>query len=451
MFSYGLLHGVSASAILASLDGGITPPVGSWTPRPYDEVVSAAPVGAWGLRRLVTGYAGPAVRVRDTNDNSEQDVGFDSEGLLATFTTVGDAAVVRLYDQSGNGEDLVQATATRQPILIPDATPASRPAIKFDGVDDHLMGETAGTALPYMVSNPAIFIGMGGGTTTEAYAAIAQIPHADGVNNAPYYRWVLARSSSQNVMRWGQHGGEWDTFDFFSYGDIQSGWMTLGASSVIATSVVGTVRGRYGPFAGGYTYPNATRLYVGSNGAGDENFGGYITEIAIFDNIADTMEDIQAALDEIRVRTMVPQIDDIEWRIDFDDNFALGGDDSISFSELEFLVGGTDQLPTSGTKWSPTGEFNSSEAATMLADDNLSTVWSSRDHNLIPVGVTFQLPSAITPQQIRMTARGDAVYYELMPKVGTVYALRAGSWEEVTTFDFTAEGISNGQTYTFSL
>lgn len=74
------------------------------------------------LRLLGANYTGSAVRVRRSSDNDEQDIGFvngelDTASLLS-FVGAGDGFVTTWYDQSGNGNDAVQATASAQPQIV---------------------------------------------------------------------------------------------------------------------------------------------------------------------------------------------------------------------------------------------------------------------------------------------------------------------------------------------
>ncbi len=77
---------------------------------------------AYSVRKLRTAYTGPAMRVRRFSDNTEQDIGFDSNGDLDTaaitsFVGANDASIVAWYEQSGQASDwnLAQPTTTRQP------------------------------------------------------------------------------------------------------------------------------------------------------------------------------------------------------------------------------------------------------------------------------------------------------------------------------------------------
>jgi hypothetical protein len=81
---------------------------------------------AFSLRRLKSDYAGDSIRVRRISDNAEQDIGFVlSEGAyrldtasLETFCAATNGFIVTLYDQSGNGLDVTQATANLQPQIV---------------------------------------------------------------------------------------------------------------------------------------------------------------------------------------------------------------------------------------------------------------------------------------------------------------------------------------------
>ena len=75
----------------------------------------------YSLRRIKS-TATNAIRVRRSSNNDEQDIGFvdgelDTVSLLA-FAGTGDAFVKFFYDQSGNSNDLTQATTTYQPQIV---------------------------------------------------------------------------------------------------------------------------------------------------------------------------------------------------------------------------------------------------------------------------------------------------------------------------------------------
>jgi len=98
----------------------ITPP----TPVPLD-LLSAYPGAAVGysLRKINSTYTGSAIRVRRSVTNTEQDIGFDSNGdldtaALTTFVGAQSGFVTIWYDQSGNGINATQTIAGSQPRIV---------------------------------------------------------------------------------------------------------------------------------------------------------------------------------------------------------------------------------------------------------------------------------------------------------------------------------------------
>ena len=114
--------------------------------------VGIMPFEAYGLRRLVTGYSGPVVTVVRSTDGTSQDIGVNGSGdfdsaAAVTFSAGGDLAVSRLWDQTGNGRHLDQATAANRPKLATAGvveTQGGRPCITFDGSNDYLWRAGAG-------------------------------------------------------------------------------------------------------------------------------------------------------------------------------------------------------------------------------------------------------------------------------------------------------------------
>lgn len=90
--------------------------------------------------RGLSSFTGNGFRVRDTNDDSEQNVGFDaSTGDLASFSVVGNAAIRTWFDQSGGARDVPQTTAAAQPLLTLNIL-NGQPVARFDGTNDFLTG-----------------------------------------------------------------------------------------------------------------------------------------------------------------------------------------------------------------------------------------------------------------------------------------------------------------------
>jgi len=77
---------------------------------------------AYSLRQLSSTYSGNAIKVRRASDNAEQDIAFSNNELdtatLETFASGTNAFVTTWYDQSGNGNDATQTTASAQPKIV---------------------------------------------------------------------------------------------------------------------------------------------------------------------------------------------------------------------------------------------------------------------------------------------------------------------------------------------
>lgn len=78
---------------------------------------------AYSLRKLRTAYTGNSIRIRRSNDNSETDIGFDSNNNLDTtsllsFVGSNSAFITTWYDQSGNGKDIFQTNSINQPRIV---------------------------------------------------------------------------------------------------------------------------------------------------------------------------------------------------------------------------------------------------------------------------------------------------------------------------------------------
>ena len=81
---------------------------------------------AYSLRKLRSGYSGSAIRVRRSSDNTEQDIGFTNNELdttsLTSFVGANDGYITTIYDQSGNSNNLTQATASNQGVIVSSGT-----------------------------------------------------------------------------------------------------------------------------------------------------------------------------------------------------------------------------------------------------------------------------------------------------------------------------------------
>ena len=104
------------------------------------------------MTKLRTAYAGSCIRVRRDNDDAEQDIGFSGNNLdesaLTTFVGANNAYVTTWYDQSGNGDNLTQATSTNQPQIVSSGTVIKTNTIASMNfiTDDYLQTATLSSA-----------------------------------------------------------------------------------------------------------------------------------------------------------------------------------------------------------------------------------------------------------------------------------------------------------------
>ena len=101
---------------------------------------------AYSLRQLSSTYSGNAIKVRRASDNAEQDIAFANNELdkatLETFASGTNAFVTTWYDQSGNGNDATQTTASAQPQIVLNGSTIlenGKASVDFDGSDDILI------------------------------------------------------------------------------------------------------------------------------------------------------------------------------------------------------------------------------------------------------------------------------------------------------------------------
>ena len=93
---------------------------------------------AYSLRLLDNTYSGNAIKVRRSSDNAEQDIAFVNNELdtatLESFASGTDAFVTTWYDQSGNGYDATQTTASSQPKIVTSGSTileSGKPSLQF--------------------------------------------------------------------------------------------------------------------------------------------------------------------------------------------------------------------------------------------------------------------------------------------------------------------------------
>jgi len=109
-----------------------------------DQSFASGATAAYSLRKLKSS-ATKAVRVREDSGNTETDIGFSGgtldETALLNHVGSNNGFVTKWYDQSGNGNDASNSTASEQPQIVKSGSVIKengQPAIQFDGSDDYL-------------------------------------------------------------------------------------------------------------------------------------------------------------------------------------------------------------------------------------------------------------------------------------------------------------------------
>jgi Alpha-L-arabinofuranosidase B, catalytic len=200
--------------------------------------------GAYSVRRLSSSYQGAALRIRrSTPDTTEMDIGFNALGnldidALMAFVGGGNGMVSIWYDQSGNGAHYIQTTGSNQPQMVTAGSinlVNNRPSILFDGVNDSLIGNTAG--LDVLRNRSAFtFILAHSLNTMTAGNAPAFVFFSTGTNSAASRMTYLAQGSSTGV----------------SARTVNT--RTLDASTVVSRNTANTYNGLFNLYSGTLDY-----------------------------------------------------------------------------------------------------------------------------------------------------------------------------------------------------
>lgn len=130
----------------------------------YLDQLAVVPRAAWGLTKVcATGVQ--AIRVRRSSDNDELDINFNGRLLdttaLLDFCGAGSGYAHTVYDQTGNGEDFVQTTASKQPRIVNAGVYDG--LITPDGADDFMVCSSLTLGTPqfglYLRAKKASFAG----------------------------------------------------------------------------------------------------------------------------------------------------------------------------------------------------------------------------------------------------------------------------------------------------
>jgi hypothetical protein len=233
---------------------------------------------AYSLRKLRSAYSGSAIRVRRSNDNAEQDIGFSLEGYLDTtallsFVGVNDGFVTTWYDQSGNGFNAVQTTSSRQPLIVSSGilnVLNGQPTLIFNGTS-HCF-QAASVALQTFVMPFVVARSTTGGKQYFEHSANSN--NNDGMFFAGTF--VAAWNFRRSTTHFGQSGNA----DWTGLGQVLASMTYDGVGTVYRNSVFIT-----NSTGGGTARPNTTvttALNIGSRNQSSTFYNGEMQEFVIY-------------------------------------------------------------------------------------------------------------------------------------------------------------------------
>lgn len=161
----------------------------------------AFPWRAYSLRRLLSVYTGPLIRVRRSSDDTTQDIGFDITGhldntALLAFVGSGNGFVTRWYDQSGSGANLEQGTLASQPSIVTAGalnTLDGLPAVTFDGTNDWLTVASVGLYAAGAATMGVVFSG-------AAVSNSVVVGESNNAGGGSLYRLLRSSTAAMNVQ-----------------------------------------------------------------------------------------------------------------------------------------------------------------------------------------------------------------------------------------------------------
>lgn len=251
--------------------------------------ISASAAGAFSLRKLRCAYAGNAIEVRRSSDNTTQNIGFTTAGdldtvALKTFVGASNGFIRTWYDQSGNGRDAVQTTNGNQPQLVNTGTinrQNGMPAVYFSGVSIYLTSTLTG-----------VTVTTSGNITTanmvfQSNNSVAGTILSNGDPGANRYNIHTPWNDNNTYLDIGNNGGggristalTWSNLSIGSFqrngvqGNIWKNGSNALSSNSMASSVTSTLA-----------------LSIGGSAAYSSYMIGYISELIVFPSALSTIE-----------------------------------------------------------------------------------------------------------------------------------------------------------------
>ncbi|HEY8968997.1 MAG TPA: hypothetical protein VIM64_07885, partial [Puia sp.] len=247
------------------------------------DLLSTSPTVAFSLRQLKS-TATKAIQVRRSSDNAVLDIGFTAGGdldqaALLAFTGGNDGYITTWYDQTGNGHDALQATVSKQPMIVTAGTVMlqnGRPICDFNGTSSTMA--TANFALTTPLSVFLVNRRTGTGTSSTGFVTMF-----DGSNNNTF---KIAYPNTSNPMSMGLSPQDWNA------GTSLQPVLQLNSNSLFMYSALCDATGGVQYLNGGvqaHDFPGATtnlngiRLFRGTPLPADNELpAGQLSEVIVF-------------------------------------------------------------------------------------------------------------------------------------------------------------------------
>jgi len=260
-------------------------------------------LAAYSLRKLSSIYAGDAVRVRRTSDNSEQDIGFDSSNNLDTstltaFLSSSDGFITKWFDQSGNSIDGAQTNAAKQIRIATAGVIETKNGLPTSqgGTNDHLiMSGFPTTSQP--ITTFEVYAHHNASSAGTAATFVSKVNNNNFIRN-DYKRFVKVGILSKSSI------GQINAQSATPLGDTDLHVFTRmmnGASSIVRVDQVQQAREGGGDFV-------VTEAQMGSDTKIGSNsttsYAGQLSEVIVFG--ADKTSDLTDIEDNIKTYYSTP-------------------------------------------------------------------------------------------------------------------------------------------------
>lgn len=252
------------------------------------DFMAVAPTALLALRKLNPAYMGNCLKVRRSTDNTTLDIGFDGNecdfAALLAFCGAGNGFVDTWYDQSGNANNVTQATTALQPRIVNGGVLDSAngyPAIYFQesgsgyyfNVPFHFL-QTAQTIVFSAHRLSAVQTAYTGFIGTQRSSRMGL-----GLSNSGHCN--IQQLGSADKSFWDEAGGNANTSNKW----IVQGWATRfgqGGNGII--DVTNTLNGSHGvclAMGGMGGSPSASYIYSSA-------FRGYMREMVVYPSFLTT-------------------------------------------------------------------------------------------------------------------------------------------------------------------